>query len=86
MQNFLTKSAPGLLAIVTVAGLGYFVPTAPTATAARPAAAEIEYHGADCLVCRLTLNGRGAQASKLGPDSSASADAAEATHQGTIRK
>jgi hypothetical protein len=86
MQNFLTKSAPSLLAIVTAAGLGYFVLKAPTAAAEMPAAAEIRSHGANCLVCCLPLHGRGAQASKLGPDSSASANAAEATHQGTIRK
>ena len=86
MRNFLTKSAQSLLVIVTVAGLGYFVLMPPTATAARPAAVEIASHSADCSFCRLPLYGRGGMASKLGPDSRASADAAEATHQGTIRK
>jgi hypothetical protein len=84
MQNFLTKSAPGLLAIVTVAGLGYFVLTPPSAPAARAAAIEITSHSAACSACRLPLYGRDGVASKLGPDSHASGHVVEATHQGTI--
>jgi len=86
MQYFLTKSAPGLLAIVTVAGLGYFVLKPPTATAVRPAAPEIISHTAKCSICRVPLYARGAEPSKLGHDFRVSADAAQATHQGTIRK
>ena len=83
MQNFLTKSTPSPLAVVMVAGLGYFVLMPAPGSAARPTASEIACQSAGCLVCRLPLYGSRAVASKLGPDSSASADAA---HQGTIRK
>jgi hypothetical protein len=84
MQNFPKKSALGLLTIVMVAGLGYLVLMPLTATAARPAADEIASHSAGCPVCRLPLYGRAGVASKLGHDPRASADAAEATHEGTI--
>jgi len=84
MQNFLTKSGPGLVAILTVAGFGYFVLTPPSAPAARAAAIEIASHRAQCSACRLPLYGRDGVASKLGPDSLASGQVAEATHQGTI--
>jgi hypothetical protein len=83
MQNFLKNSALGLLTIVTVAVLGYFVLMPPTATAALPSAAEIASHSADCTVCRLPLYGQRDAASKFGPDSRASA---AATQQGTIVK
>jgi hypothetical protein len=79
MQNFLKKSGPGLLAIFTVAGLGYFVLLPPTAPRAQAAAIEIASHCADCSACRLPLYGRGGVASKLGPDSQASERVAEVT-------
>ena len=86
MQNFLKSSALGLVLIVAIAGLGYFVLTPPTATAALPAADEIVSHSLDCPFCRLPLYGRGGAASKFGPDSRASVDAADASPDGTLRR
>jgi hypothetical protein len=86
MQNFLKSSALGLLTIVAMAGLGYFVLTPPAATAALPAAEEIASHSARCPVCRLPLYGSSGTPSKFGPDSHASVEAADATHEGTIRR
>jgi hypothetical protein len=71
MQNFLKKSGPGLLAILTVAGLGYFVLMPPTAPPARAAAIEIRSHSAECAACQLPVYGRAGVASKLGPSSHA---------------
>jgi hypothetical protein len=71
MRNFLTKSVPGLLAIVLVAGLGYFVLTPPSMPAAQAAAVEITSHNTDCIVCRLPLFGQGQSSSKLGIDAHA---------------
>jgi hypothetical protein len=67
MRNFVTKSGPGLLAIVMMAGLGYFALTPPRATA-QPAVVELGFHSADCAVCRLPLIGKGAEASRYGHD------------------
>jgi hypothetical protein len=86
MRSFLKSSALGLLTIVAMAGLGYFALTTPTATAALPTADEIRSHNADCPLCRLPLYGRGGTPSRFGPDSHASVDAADATHEGTIRR
>jgi hypothetical protein len=86
MQNFLKSSALGPLTIVAMAGLGYSVLRPPAATAALPAANEIASHRADCKVCRLPLYGTDAAGSRLGRDSHASVDAAEVTHEGTIRR
>jgi hypothetical protein len=86
MQNFLTKSSPGLLAIVTVTGLGYFVLMPPIAPPARAAAPEIASHSAQCSVCRLPLFGRSGEPSILGSDPYDSEDAAKAAHLGTIGK
>jgi hypothetical protein len=83
MQNFLTKSSPGLLAIVTVTGLGYFVLMPPIAPPARAAAAEIASHSDKCSVCRLPLFGRSGEPSIFGSDSE---DSTKAAHLGTIRK
>ncbi len=69
MRNFLNKSIPGLLAIVMVAGLGYFVLTPPSPPVVQAAAIEIASHTDKCAVCRLPLYGRGDMSSKLGPDS-----------------
>jgi hypothetical protein len=86
MQSFLKNSALGLLLIVAMAGLGYFVLTPPAATAALPAAEEIASHSADCPICRLPLYGRGGTPSKWGRDAHTSVDAADATPEGTIRR
>jgi hypothetical protein len=79
MRNFLTQSAPGLLAIAMVAGLGYFVLTPPAAPAGQTALSELAFHDADCLVCRLPLHGRGTEASRLGHDSHTTQGATQST-------
>jgi hypothetical protein len=66
MSKFLKQSVPGLLSVAAAAGLGYVALTPPRAPAARPAAAEVSGHVADCPVCRLPAYGHGAEASRLG--------------------
>jgi hypothetical protein len=65
MRDFLTKSCPGLLAVVAVAGLGYFVLTPPKPTA-RMEVAGLGFHSADCRVCGLPMVARGAEPSRYG--------------------
>jgi hypothetical protein len=79
MQNFVTKSGPGLLAIAIVAGLGYFVLTPPLAPAVQADPADIAFHSAACAVCQLPLFGEGAQSSRFGPDSHSHRGATEST-------
>ena len=86
MQNFLTKSAPGLLAISAAAVVGYVLLMPPAATAGRPAAVETASHISDCPVCRLPLYGRTATPSKLGYDFRGGSENALAPRQDTIRK
>ncbi len=73
MQNFVTKSVPGLLTIVSVAALGYFVLTPPSMPAARAGATELAAHNAECLMCRLPLFGEDGASSRLGHDALAEA-------------
>ncbi len=80
MRNFVTKSVPGLLAIVLVTGLGYFVLTPPSMPAARAAAIELPFHSAECSMCRLPLYGKDGTSSRLGHDTHAEANASEVTH------
>jgi hypothetical protein len=79
MQNFLTRSVPGLLAIVLVAGVGYFVLTPPSMPAARASASEIGSHNVECALCRLPLYGQTGVSSKLGIDSHANETASNVT-------
>jgi hypothetical protein len=68
MQNFLTRSGPGLLVVGAVAALGYAVLMPPGAPAAQAAASEIAEHNAQCTVCRLPLYGTHDASSKNGTD------------------
>jgi hypothetical protein len=86
MRDFLQKSVPSLLLILTLAGVGYLTLKAPAAPAPLPAAWAIASHTDDCPLCRLPLYGKGAESSKLGPDPLASVDAAAATHLETTLK
>jgi hypothetical protein len=79
MQNFLTRSVPGLLAIVLVAGVGYFVLTPPSMPAVRASAIEIASHNVECAMCRLPLYGTAGVASKLGIDTHAHETPSNAT-------
>ena len=58
MKSFLRRSGIGPLALVTMAGLGFFVLMPHTAPAALAAAHEITSHRAVCSVCALPLYGR----------------------------
>jgi hypothetical protein len=79
MQNFLTRSGPGLLAFGAVAALGYAVLMPPGAPAAHAAASEIAEHRAQCTVCRLPLFGAHDKSSINGADSVGHDAAAEST-------
>jgi hypothetical protein len=80
MRNFVTKSVPGLLAVILVAGVGYFVLTPPSMPAVQASAIEIAAHNVECAVCRLPLYGHDNVSSRLGHDTQAHENAQNATH------
>jgi hypothetical protein len=63
MKKFVTQSVPGLLAIATVAGLGYVVLSPIEAPAEQTLASAPTFHDADCVVCRHARFATGAKAS-----------------------
>jgi hypothetical protein len=74
MKSFLRRSGIGPLALVTMAGLGFFALMPHTAPAALASAHEIASHRALCSVCALPLYGRTGQTSILGPNPHAAMD------------
>jgi hypothetical protein len=79
MQNFLTRSGPGLLVVGAVAALGYAVLLPPEAPGAQAAASENADHNAQCAVCRLPLFGSSDKSSRNGADRVGHESAAEST-------